>query len=343
MSLERSISRSWYGKWGWTWCLAPLLLLSSPIIRNKRQQFLSRRLQISYQSRLPVIVVGNITVGGTGKSPMVIAVATLLKQMGYRPGIVTRGHKRTSSQPVIVAKCSCAAEVGDEPLMLYRRTQCPVAVSSKRAEAIQTLESHSDVDVIISDDGLQHYPMDRDIEIIMVDAQRGLGNGMLLPVGPLREPSSRLDDADFVFAIGNPAPVNTSTPCFHGELRLANLIHLAEHAKALPVEQLASKDWLVVAGIGNPDRFLASLEANGLHRPIETRFFADHHTYQREDLPISRSVLMTEKDAVKVESFAKADDDWWYLEAELELPEEFVRAFSVRLKEVIQQKKQNHE
>lgn len=343
MSLERSISRSWYRKLGWTWCLAPLLLLTTPIVRNKRQQFLRQRQNQSYQSKLPVIVVGNITVGGTGKSPMVIALANFLKQQGYRPGIVTRGHKRESSQPVIVAQHSQASEVGDEPLMLYRRTQCPVAVSSKRAQAIQTLEAQTAVDIIISDDGLQHYAMDRDIEIAMVDAQRGLGNGMLLPVGPLREPASRLDDVDFVFAIGKPPSVTTSTECYHGGLRLANIEHLADANKTLPLAELAKRDWLVVAGIGNPDRFMATLQAKGLPQSAETRFFADHHAYQREDLSSKHSVLMTEKDAVKVESFATASDDWWYVAAQLELPKEFISAFSARLKEVIQQKTQNHE
>lgn len=341
MSLERSLSRSWYSKCGWTWCLAPLLLLTAPIVRNKRQKFLSKC--HGYQSALPVIVVGNITVGGTGKSPMVIALVAMLKQMGYRPGIVTRGHKRESSQPVIVEANSSASEVGDEPLMLYRRTQCPVAVSAKRAEAIQALELGASVDIIVSDDGLQHYAMDRDLEIVMVDAQRGLGNGMLLPVGPLREPAARLDEADFIFAIGNAAPVTTSTPRYHGSLQLGCLVHLADVSQTLPLSALADRDWLVVAGIGNPDRFLVSLEANGLHQQTETRFFADHHAYQRADLNTSRAVLMTEKDAVKVESFAQADDDWWYVAAELNLPEEFVRAFGARLKEVIQQKKQNHE
>lgn len=343
MSLERSISRSWYGKWGWTWCLSPLLLLSAPIIHNKRRQFLSKRQNFSCQSKLPVIVVGNITVGGTGKSPMVLALADLLKQQGYRPGIVTRGHKRDSNEPVIVTQHSLASEVGDEPLMLYRRSQCPVAVSSKRAEAIQTLETQTSVDVIISDDGLQHYAMDRDIEIIMVDAQRGLGNSMLLPVGPLREPAKRLDEADFVFAIGNPAPVATCTPCFHGDLHLANMVHLAENDKTLSIDALSSRDWLVVAGIGNPDRFISSLQAKGLGQSAKTRFFSDHHAYHREDLNSCNSVLMTEKDAVKVESFANPDDDWWYVVAQLELPTEFISAFSVRLKEVIQQKTQYHE
>ncbi|WP_417553452.1 tetraacyldisaccharide 4'-kinase [Marinomonas fungiae] len=343
MSLERSLSRSWYSKLGWTWCLAPLLLLTTPIVFSKRQRFLSKRQHQSYQSKLPVIVVGNITVGGTGKSPMVIALATLLKQIGYRPGIVTRGHKRESNQPVIVAEHSLAAEVGDEPLMLYRRTQCPVAVSIKRAEAIQALELLNSVDVIISDDGLQHYAMGRDIEIVMVDAERGLGNGMLLPVGPLREPAARLNEADFVFAIGKPAPVITSTPCFHGGLHLASIVHLVESTKTLSLDALSEKQWMVVAGIGNPDRFMASLKASGLKQPVETRFFADHHAYKRDDLSASCSVVMTEKDAVKVESFASAADDWWYVAAQLELPEEFVRALSARLKAVIQQKNQDYE
>ncbi|SBS31828.1 Tetraacyldisaccharide 4'-kinase [Marinomonas aquimarina] len=343
MSLERSISRSWYAKVGWTWCLAPLLMVTAPIVKRKRRQFLAQRKQLSYQSRLPVVVVGNITVGGTGKSPMVIALANLLKQQGYRPGIVTRGHKRDSNQAILVAEHSAASEVGDEPLMLQRRTGCPVAVSAKRADAVQTLETLPDVDIIISDDGLQHYAMDRDLEVVMVDAERGLGNHMLLPVGPLREPAQRLDEADFVFAIGKPAPVMTRTPSYHGALHLANILHIASAKQSLPLAALAQRAWLVVAGIGNPKRFVSTLQDQGLPATADTRFFADHHAYQRSDLDSSCSILMTEKDAVKVESFAKPTDDWWYVAAELELPEEFVRAFMARLKDVIQQKTQKHE
>lgn len=339
MSLEQSFSRSWYSAWGWTWLLAPLLLLSVPIVHHKRKKFITQRSAVSYQSSLPIIVVGNITVGGTGKSPMVIALVDWLKQQGYSPGIVTRGHKRESDEPLLVSAISKVTEVGDEPLMLFRRTNCPVAVSAKRVQAIKALENLANVDVVVSDDGLQHYAMDRDIEIAMVDAKRGVGNGMLLPVGPLREPASRLNQVDYIFVVGDQPKLTIPQHYSHGKLRLSHLIRVGNSSCSLPLTSLADKDWTVVAGIGNPKRFMDSLVEHGLSELASSRFFADHHHYNRSDLPAKGAVIMTEKDAVKVEGFANSEDDWWCVAAELELPSELTCRLGEHLKEVITQKK----
>ncbi|WP_067100614.1 tetraacyldisaccharide 4'-kinase [Marinomonas atlantica] len=339
MSLEQSLTRSWYGSYGWTWALTPLLLLTVPVIQCKRKKYLAQRLSISYQSKLPVIIVGNITVGGTGKSPMVIALADWLKQQGYSPGIVTRGHKRSSDEVMLVGHSSSAADVGDEPLMLFRRSDCPVAVSTKRVQAIQALERLEHVDVIISDDGLQHYAMDRNIEIVMVDAKRGLGNNMLLPVGPLREPASRLNHADYIFSIGDEPKLDITQHYFHGKLALNRLVHIKDKARTRPLTDLGCKSWTVVAGIGNPARFLETLEGYGLPHNSTNHFFSDHHHFMRSDLLPFESVIMTEKDAVKVEGFANSEDDWWFVAAELELPLEFTRQLDEQIKQVIKQKK----
>jgi tetraacyldisaccharide 4'-kinase len=339
VSLEASLAKSWYRrKGGWTWCLAPLLLLTKPVVDRKRKRFLEQRIATSYQSKLPLIVVGNITVGGTGKSPMVIALAKLLTSWGYKPGIVTRGHKRESNIPVLVSKESKASQVGDEPLMLFRRTQCPVAVSSARVEAVKALESLPDVNVIISDDGLQHYKMDRDLEIVMVDAKRGLGNKQLLPVGPLREPPQRLLESDYVFSIGEMPDIPNVKHQYFGELSLGDLSHVFDKERALKKANLSQHQWTVVAAIGNPERFLASLYDSGLSKDSKRAFFSDHYHFQRTDITGLGKVIMTEKDAVKVESFASATDDWWYVSAELDLPEAFKLSLSSKLTQAIQQK-----
>lgn len=342
MSFEQSLTKSWYRKCGWTWGLTPFLLLTAPIVHAKRKAFLKHRDTASYRSKLPVIVVGNITVGGTGKSPMVIALCSYLKEQGYRPGIVTRGHKRELDTALLVTPQSTASEVGDEPLMLARRTGCPVSVANKRVLAIRALENDSDVDVIISDDGMQHYAMDRDIEIIMVDAKRGLGNGQLLPVGPLREPVSRIDAADCVFSLNALPALVTKQPMFTGTMELTQLKHVIDDRQQV-LSALAHDGWHVVAGVGNPERFMETLKGLGLSDQSHTTFFSDHHQFKRDDIAGFEKVIMTEKDAVKVEAFAQSQDDWWYVVAELSLPENFKQFVLGRLAQVTELKSLRYE
>ncbi|RDL45893.1 tetraacyldisaccharide 4'-kinase [Marinomonas piezotolerans] len=336
MSIETLVTQSWYRKLGWTWLLAPLLLLTAPFVYLKRHRYLRKKHTV-YRSTLPVIVVGNITIGGTGKSPMVIALAKKLVEMGFKPGIVSRGHKRQATGTTIVTTDSNSSEVGDEPLMLYRRTGCPVAVCEQRVEAIRALESSNAVDIIISDDGLQHYRMERDIEIVMIDAQRKLGNKMLLPVGPLREWPSRLKSVDFCFSIGEIKEASLPCSVTRGLLELAS-IKSVNGLTALPLDSLKQDEWVVVAGIGNPSRFKKSLIAHGLPNATKHLFFPDHHAYTRNDMPSNRRVIMTEKDAVKVEQFALESDNWWYSEVGLMLPKEFQAKFEAKLKRILSEK-----
>lgn len=332
MSLESAFTRSWYSKLGWTYLLSPLLFLVMPLVYLKRKRFKTHRQKQSYQSNMPLIVVGNITVGGTGKSPMVIALAELLKRHGYQPGIITRGHKRQSDAAILVSEQSNSDEVGDEPLMLYRRTRCPVAVAARRIEAVKILEELGTIDILISDDGLQHYALDRDIEIIMVDAKRLFGNGKLLPVGPLREPTSRLEDCDFVFSINLSISKISSVPHFSGKLVLEEIVSVADSNTTMDLSKLARQSWALVAGIGNPQRFEDTLFENGIAEISGRFYYADHHEYIRQDLPKAGSVLATEKDAVKLERIVLPDDDWWYVTAKLILPETFEQKLLEKIK-----------
>ena len=317
--------------------MAPLLLITAPAVALKRRKYLKDPSQ-SYTAKLPVVVVGNITVGGTGKSPMVIALAKHFEELGLRPGIVSRGHKRSGQGVELVCENSSALDVGDEPLMLYRRTGCPVAVCAQRVEAIKALEDLGQVDVIISDDGLQHYKMGRDVEIAMIDSSRQLGNGMLLPVGPLREPPSRLRSVDFCFSItSGGASYATATPVIEGQLGITRLVSVHTKQDA-PVEKLKADDWLVLAGIGNPDRFALSLQQVGLPNAVETLYFPDHHDFQREDIPKGRKIVMTEKDAVKIEQFATENDDWWYVSVALILPLSFKQQLTQKIEDAISEK-----
>ena len=175
MSLESLFTRSWYGRCGWTYVFRPLQPLIRSHVRNKRQAFLDFP-ERSYRAPVPVVVVGNISVGGTGKSPMVVALCELLLAQGYRPGIVSRGHGVKVKAPTQVTPDSSALDVGDEPVMLARRTACPMVVFPKRDEAVKHLLATHDVNIIICDDGMQHYQLHRDIEVAMLDASRGLGN-----------------------------------------------------------------------------------------------------------------------------------------------------------------------
>ena len=337
MSLETCFTRSWYRARGWTWGLAPLLLLTTPYAKHKRRQFLAQRDQ-RYQSKCPVIVVGNISIGGTGKSPMVLALADYVRTLGYHPGIVTRGHKRQSDAPQLVSDQSSALEVGDEPLMLARRAHCPVAVATKRIDALKLLEQTGQVDVIISDDGMQHYAMNRDIEVVMVDAERALGNQQLLPVGPLREPVERLLEVDYAFAIGARFPLTLPIDTFCAPLEISELRSVTDPSRTLPLTALHTLNWTLVTGIGNPERFWQTLRDLGLDENTPQCLFADHHQFARHELPSHARIIMTEKDAVKIEAFAKPEDDWWYVAAKLELPTEFTNSLRLKLNSIVKQK-----
>ncbi|MFT2098673.1 tetraacyldisaccharide 4'-kinase [Marinomonas sp. 2405UD66-6] len=335
MSLERLINRSWYGKCGWTHIFQPVQPLVKKLVKQKRTDFLQQT-NPSYRAPVPVIVIGNISVGGTGKSPMVVAICELLKKQGYRPGIVSRGHGAKVDAPTTVSPDSFASAVGDEPVMLARQTHCPLVVFPKRDQAVQHLLKTTDVNIIISDDGMQHYQLDRDIEIAMLDAKRGVGNSQLLPVGPLREPVERLTEVDFIVSISEQMTdplTKLNLPVVLTRLTSSSLLSL-DGLRSLDSNAAFTDDeqWHVMAGIGNPQRFLDTLTELGLAENNTThKWFSDHHSFKESDIPETGNVVMTEKDAVKCQSLASLNPNLWYLPVSLVLPESFQHDFLEKL------------
>lgn len=268
--------------------------------------------------------------GGTGKTPMVIWLAQLLEQKGYHPAIVSRGYAgKASVIPTLVTATSDTKSVGDEAVLIARRTRCPMWVGRDRVFTIQKLlEFHQGIDVIISDDGLQHYRMPRDIEIAMIDGARRFGNELCLPAGPLREPISRLKEVDFRVVTGSLADDLEYTMELDGD----EILNLRSTGKRLSLDTLQDVPVHAVAGIGNPSRFFMRLERAGLK--VTRHHFPDHHQYQPEDLKFGdeRMIVMTEKDAVKCSVFA--DQRFWYLPVKA-LPEpRYTHDFLNRLKEL---------
>lgn len=280
---------------------------------------------------VPVIVVGNITVGGTGKTPLVIYLLELLRQAGYRPGVVSRGFGSQAQEPRFVQAHDAAAEVGDEPLLIVQRTQVPLVIGRQRTAAIAKLLAGSDCDLVISDDGLQHYQMARDLEIAVIDGSRRFGNGYCLPAGPLREKPERLADCDFI--IGNGSAQAGEYLMQPSGSTLYSLLAAEQQA----LSAFAVQSVHAVTGIGNPQRFFASLRQAGL--VLIEHVFPDHHAFQAEDLKFAEAlpIIMTEKDAVKCRHFPpELIQQAWYLPIEASVDEAFAAKLLQRLKELTQ-------
>ena len=269
------------------------------------------RKNLLHRSRVgvPVIVVGNITAGGSGKTPLVAALVRALAARGRRPGIVSRGHGRRTRGTREVRLGDDPRDAGDEPLLLAA-TGVPIVVGRDRVAAARALiAAHPEVDVVVADDGLQHYALARDVEIAVVDAARELGNERLLPAGPLREPVSRLDSVDALVwraAPGVRPQMRAHAHEFVVEYRPAAWINLVDVSRRFDTEWLADRATVAIAGIANPDSFFDMLRAQGFAG--RTRAFADHHRYTRDDVafPGAPAVLMTGKDAVKCRAFGDA-------------------------------------
>jgi tetraacyldisaccharide 4'-kinase len=324
------------GAW-WLQLLRPLSWLFR--IATSARRFFYRYLFARKRSLIPVIVVGNISVGGTGKTPLLIALADEARRRGLRVGIVSRGYGGNASIfPLSVDGNTSVAVCGDEPAMMAQRLGVPVVIDPDRARAVAALEGRCDV--ILSDDGLQHYAMARDIEIVVVDAARGFGNGLCLPAGPLREPLSRLRTVDFLVANG----VDTVRFLPHHydfvemQLRPTACIHVATG------ERMTAEDFFrqhpsvhAVAGIGHPQRFFSTLRTLGT--VVIEHPFPDHFHYAPSDLQFADvfPVVMTEKDAVKCRQMNLQQA--WYVEVDACLPETFFHAVFECLEMVQQQRK----
>lgn len=334
-SLEQALLRAWYGKARWLVLLRPLSLLYGALAKRRRQQYLSGERE-QWQPPVPLIVVGNITLGGTGKTPMVLWLIDFLRSQGFRVGVISRGYGGQPPQlPWRVSLDGDAALCGDEPLLIAQRSQAPVFIDPDRPAAARALLAQESVDVIISDDGLQHYALGRSIELVMLDAQRGLGNARCLPEGPLREPPQRLESVDLVVENGSVADRHGR---YAMQLKPTTLVNLISGAKVPLDLWQGGRDVVALAGIGNPQRFFLTLAGCGFR--CEQRAFADHASYSSEtlgDLPSDKTVIMTEKDAVKCRALAR--DNWWYLSVDAELSNAFSAALAALLPAVSVQHK----
>ncbi|GHD93063.1 tetraacyldisaccharide 4'-kinase [Pseudocitrobacter faecalis] len=307
------IARIWSGE-------SPLWLLLLPL--SWLYGLVSGLIRLSYKLGLkkawhapvPVVVVGNLTAGGNGKTPVVIWLVEKLQQQGIRVGVVSRGYGgKAETYPLLLDRDTTTAQAGDEPVLIFQRTGAPVAVSPIRTDAVKALLAAHPLQLIITDDGLQHYRLARDKEIVVIDGVRRFGNGWWLPAGPMRERASRLKSVDAIVTNGGKA--------LAGEIPMRLQPGLA--VNLLTGERLALPELhnvVAMAGIGHPPRFFATLENSGL-QPIKTVALADHQALTLADVEAltapGQTLIMTEKDAVKCRAFAKSN--WWYLPVDAEL------------------------
>lgn len=288
----------------------------------------------AWKSPVPVIVVGNISAGGTGKTPVVIALVEALQAQGYSPAVISRGYKsKARKYPYSVTAQSSVEEAGDEPFLIAKRTGVPVYVGPKRKKSIIALLKEHKCDVIISDDGLQHYQLARDIEICMIDGQRGVGNAKLLPQGPLREPLSRLQSVDFIFM--NEFYLNEQQKTLLDKYAITVLrMRLLAFRKLSTDEQMSAalKEVHAVAGIGNPQKFFTSLRRQNFD--ITEHPFPDHHAFSEDDFAMlkGKPIFMTEKDAVKCAHLNI--DNAYYQPITVEIPENVLEKLVNRLKQL---------
>ncbi|MEH6825176.1 MAG: tetraacyldisaccharide 4'-kinase [Motiliproteus sp.] len=327
------LERAWYGNKSPLAPLRPVEWLYMRIARQRRVDHASGDRPV-YRAPVPVVVVGNISVGGVGKTPFVLWLLALLRSQGYRPGIISRGYgAKAPCYPFDVGPGSAAAEVGDEPLMLVRRSGCPLVIDPVRGRAAAHLLKLHDCDIIISDDGLQHYALARDLEVAIIDAQRGLGNRRCLPVGPLREPPSRLVEVDYVVVNGEAPSAGVDgfeVAASHRMLLQPGVLRSLDGSEAdLPPQRVHA-----VAGIGNPQRFFATLTQLGYE--VVPHPFPDHHTFRAQDLGFGDSLplLMTEKDAVKCRAFASHNR--YYLPVDAVLSQAFADDLLGRINRLVE-------
>ena len=311
------IENSWYKKRLWLWILWPLSRLIEFLVKRRRNKYL-QNLQLSWKPDIPLIVVGNIVVGGSGKTPFVIWLSKLLEDQGYKPGIVSRGYGSKSNQyPLIIDNDSRVADSGDEPLIIHRNTNRPVCVSPNRTEAVKKLLQETDADIIISDDGLHHYKLNRDIEIIVFDGLRGIGNNLCLPAGPLREPLERTKDADFIVSSTKRLEIDEIHEDCLMTYKPLEWVRLSDNKRFPANDWPLSRSVHAVAGIGNPSKFYNTLSSLGLN--IMEHSFPDHYQFKEEDLDFedNHPILMTEKDAVRCMDMN--NKNLWYLSIEAEI------------------------
>ncbi len=326
--MRKALQEAWFSRQKWIWLLAPVAALFW-LLSTLRRWLYQRGILKQKRANQSVIVVGNIGIGGNGKTPIVLALAEYLNNIGLKVTVLSRGYGGSQTQfPHLVGLQDTASLVGDEPALIARRKICDVVIDPKRTRALSFIEHHLKSDVIICDDGMQHYALYRDLEICVID-KRGLGNGYLLPMGPLREPGTRLKSVDLIIENQASNGINSRSELIpsawlmkhylsktyainllptawinvvnHRQLSMSEFRELI-HNKGLPVTALA--------GIGDPKRFFDTLEALNIHAHNQTGF-PDHYAFSEQDIPNNHCVLMTEKDAVKCAEFAH--EHCWFL------------------------------
>ena len=335
------IDRLWYGKGRPLWFLAPLSWVYQSVSASRRRKAWEAKDELL---PVPVVVVGNITAGGTGKSPLTARLVAEFQKAGWRPVVLSRGYGGKSPQyPLLVHADSDPLQAGDEPVMLAQATGTPVVVDPQRRRGAAWALEQGLGDLLICDDGLQHYALPRDLEIAVFDGARGTGNGGVIPVGPLREPVSRLSSVDFVIVNGGDFEGGSHIESFQGiehpqiytmSLEPSALTNL-KTGESRPLGDLRGQAVRAVAGIGNPDRFFDTLQALGA--VVERVPFPDHHGFEPGDLKASSGqwVVMTAKDAVKCRRFAP--DNAWVFSVQPRLSPEFMTSVIARLRQSSEQ------
>jgi len=329
-AIERYLNKHWYSTNRPPWYLRMLEPVYRSVYQRKHEE--KKAASDVYQPSLPLIVVGNITTGGTGKTPLVVALAQFAIEMNLKPGIASRGYCRQSRETLVVQPDSDTTLCGDEPVLLAKRTGVPVVVAARRSDAIRKLHE-TGVDLVISDDGLQQADLHRGVDICVVDGGRGLGNGHLLPAGPLREPSDRLELVDWVITNGvwadKPDGLRVSIMQLQATV-VQSLDDRTSHTLAEFRNSQQGSSLHAVAAIGNPTRFFSMLEQHGMQ--IIPHDFADHHRFTKQDfasMTDAAAIIMTEKDAVKCRWLGL--ENAWYVPVDAILPEAFSRDFKNRL------------
>lgn len=317
------LQHQWQGTSLWQALLIPISWLFGSI-SSLRRIFYKLGIFRQHHLDVPIIIIGNISVGGTGKTPLVIWLAEQLHKAGYHPGVISRGYGGSTTQPQPVTAHSNAQRTGDEPLLLAQRLNCPIWTGRDRpATGRALLSAHPEVNVIISDDGLQHHALARDLEIIVIDGARGFGNARLIPAGPLRESVTRLRQADAI-VINQTGSTHASIPVvsnvYEMHLQGSTFTNLRQPERQATATEFQQTSVHAIAGIGHPQRFFDQLSAMGMD--IIPHAFPDHYPYQASDLNFPGIIIMTEKDAVKCQPFAT--EAMWVLPVQAQLPAELL-------------------
>ena len=315
--LESYLVGKWHSQSLTTKLLSPLSWVFGQLVQRRRRSYTDGKKAV-WTAPVPVCVAGNVTVGGTGKTPLVAWLADWLSNRGARVGIVSRGYGGASNYPLEVTKSTSVRESGDEALMLARRTDCPVYVDPRRVVAVQALLRGHDVDIVLADDGLQHYALGREIEIVVLDGMRGIGNAMLLPAGPLREPIDRLESVDWVVANGRPSGLAINEWVMHFKAREMVNVATENTMCVSKFREVHGTSIQATTAIGNPGRFNQTLIELGFQPSLTT--FRDHYRFKESDfkhVDAQHVVVVTEKDAQKIRGLAPIAPHTWFPRIEI--------------------------